>query len=161
MAQIPMVSQTSLVGSIPAVVVLGIFIFAAIALSSRHGILYGVAAYFALRLILHAIPSSHRKGVSEVRAGQFSEALPRFHRSFEFFDSRRWLDDYRALFLLSPSAISYREMALANLGFCYAQLGDGRNARKCYERCLELFPESLIASSALAMLDSGANRNDG
>lgn len=161
MSQIPIVKQASILGSLAGLAVIGIFIFVGLALSPQNGILYGVAAYFVLRLILRTIPSDHRTGITKVREQQFSEAMLHFQRSFDFFENKPWLDDYRALFLLSPSAISYREMALANLGFCYAQFGDGPKARHYYEQCLERFPDSLLASSALAMLDSGAKMGVG
>lgn len=83
----------------------------------------------------------------------FAEAIPCFERSLEFFDRHPWLDRYRSVILLSVSAISYREMAMTNLGFCYSQLLDGTNARQWYERCIERFPESSIAQCSLNMLD--------
>jgi tetratricopeptide (TPR) repeat protein len=92
-----------------------------------------------------------------VRRQNFADAVRHFERSFEFFEIRPWLDNYRAFLLLSPSSISYREMALANAGFCYSQIGDGVNARKYYERCLEMFPDSMLASTALQMLNAGGN----
>ncbi|WP_283431286.1 tetratricopeptide repeat protein [Neorhodopirellula lusitana] len=49
---------------------------------------------------------------------------------------------------------------MANAAFCYAQAGDGANARKYYERCLELFPDSMLATTALAMLNAGTNSSD-
>jgi len=102
------------------------------------------------------IARDHRKGIGLVRQQRFKDAIPHFLQSYESFDQRRWLDDYRAIFMLSASAMSYREMALNNAGFCYSQIEDGVNARKYYEQCLALFPESGFASAALKMMDSAS-----
>ena len=56
---------------------------------------------------------------------------------------------------MSPSAASYREMALANIGFCYSQIGDGDEARQYYTECIQRFPESGLATTALRMMDTG------
>ncbi|WP_144803871.1 tetratricopeptide repeat protein [Maribacter sp. MAR_2009_72] len=50
--------------------------------------------------------------------------------------------------------MSYREMALANIGYCYSQIGDGKKAKEYYERTLKEFPGSGLAKSALNMMNS-------
>lgn len=157
MVKTPMIRQASILGSIPNLAVLGLFVYVGVASFSRSGIVFGAAAFLALRFALRAIAHDHRAGVGLVRNQKFADAIPYFLRSFDFFDSKRWLDDYRAFFMLSPSSASYREMALANAAFCYSQVGDGANARKYYERCLELYPNSMLASTALAMLNAGSD----
>ena len=48
-------------------------------------------------------------------------------------------------------------MALANIAFCYGQLGNGEQSRAYYQKCLERFsPGSGLATTALRMLDSVA-----
>lgn len=156
MAKTPIVRQASLLGSIPNLAVLALFTIVAFYFSRESGLLLGPATFLALRLVLRAIPRDHRTGIGMVRRQEFSDAIPHFLRSFEFFDNHKWLDDYRAFFLLSSSAVCYREMALANTGFCYSQTGDGANARKYYSQCIEHFPDSLLASTALKMINAGA-----
>lgn len=58
--------------------------------------------------------------------------------------------------MLSSSGMSYREMGMVSLGFCYAQLGDGMSARRIYEDCIRYYPNNGMAESALRMLDAGA-----
>ena len=157
MAKTPMIRQASILGSIPNLAVLALFITVAFYFSRENVLILGAASFLALRFLLRAIPRDHRTGIGLVRRQEFSDAIPHFLRSFEFFDNRKWLDDYRAFFLLSPSAVCYREMALANVGFCYSQTGDGENARKYYNQCIELFPDSMLASTALQMLNAGAS----
>ena len=155
-----MIRQASILSSIPNLLVLALFVWAGVSYFARDGMIYGLAAFFALRFALRAIPRDHRAGIALVRNQKYSDAVPHFLRSFDYFESKRWLDDYRAFFMLSPSNASYREMALANAGFCSSQVGDGASARKYYEQCLELFPDSMLASSALAMLNAGGDSSD-
>ncbi|MEX2316199.1 MAG: tetratricopeptide repeat protein [Pirellulales bacterium] len=56
--------------------------------------------------------------------------------------------------MLSASAMSYREMALCNMAFCYAQAGDGQRAKDVYRQAIDLFPSSELARAGLRMLES-------
>jgi hypothetical protein len=62
---------------------------------------------------------------------------------------------------MTPGAMSYREMALVNIAFCYVQIGDGVQARLSYEKCLERFPRSEIALSTLRMMDAAERASSG
>lgn len=155
MSSTPMIYQVSWAHTIPQfLVLLALILIGAVAMPSG-GLYLGVVVYFIARFLLRTIPSDHRAGVALTRQGRFDEAIPRFEESLQFFESRPWLDAYRSILLLSPSAISYREMAFANIGFCFSQLGDGENAQLWYERCLEEFPNSKIAATSLNMIRSG------
>jgi tetratricopeptide (TPR) repeat protein len=79
----------------------------------------------------------HCRGVGLTKQEWYADAIPYFQRSFEFFDRHSHLDRFRSIILMSPSAAAYREMALANIGFCYSQIGDGDQARRYYVECLE------------------------
>lgn len=96
----------------------------------------------------------HRAGIALNNQHRFADAIPHFKRSLEFFDRHDWIDRYRSIVLMTAGAMSYREMALANIGFCYIQTGDGAQARLHYEKCLERFPRSEIALSTLRMMDA-------
>ncbi|MCA9091467.1 MAG: hypothetical protein KDA90_22865 [Planctomycetaceae bacterium] len=137
--------------------VLALSIAGGIYLFPKGGSLLGAALFLLLRLSLWSIPGDHRAGIYLVRKQQFEDAIPHFLRSFEFFQRRLWLDKYRAILMLSTTAISYREMALVNAAFCYSQIGDGENARKYYEQCLGLFPDSVLALSALRMMQAAVS----
>lgn len=105
------------------------------------------------------VARDHRVGVGLVKSQRFEEAIPKFQDSLKFFDRYPWIDRYRSIVLMSPSAAGYREMALANIAFCYGQIGDGEQSRHFYEECLRRFPDSGLASSALRMLDAGKQEN--
>ncbi len=117
---------------------------------------FGVAAVFAWiigsRMLIFR---PHRQGMALVRRKRFKEAIPYFRKSLEFFDRRSWIDRYRSIVMMSLSALSYREMAILNMAYCYSQMGDSAQARKQYEECRRRFPDCEQAIAAIQMVDSG------
>jgi hypothetical protein len=89
-----------------------------------------------------------------MRGRKWEAAIPHFESSYAFFSAHQWIDRFRSVILMSPSAASYREMALVNVAFCYSQLGHGTEAKSVYERALREFPGSPVASSALKLIES-------
>lgn len=90
-------------------------------------------------------------------AALFTDAIRSHERSYEFFTIHSWLDRYRAITMMTPSAICYREMALVNIAFAYVQLGEEKTACDYYERTLSEFPGSEMATESLAMLKGNGN----
>lgn len=62
--------------------------------------------------------------------------------------------------MLSSSRISYTEMALANIAFCYGQLGEGAKSKEYYENILKEFPDSQIAIVSLKMFDAAKDMRE-
>lgn len=154
----PVVRQVSWTATIPQVVSLVIAITVASYVLGSEGVWVGALVYLTYSIGARMIiPRHHRAGVRLIRQQKFSEATACFRQSLSFFDRHAWVDDYRSVVLMSASAVSYREMALANIGFCYAQLGDGRSSRESYEECLRRFPNSGLAATALRMMDAAVN----
>ena len=83
--------------------------------------------------------------------GQYGENM---QRSLRAVAMHPWIDRYRSIVLMSCSAISYREMALVNMGFCYGQIGEAQKAKECYQAAVDAFPSSAMAASALRMIDT-------
>ncbi|MEO7346528.1 MAG: hypothetical protein ABIZ49_05840 [Opitutaceae bacterium] len=108
-----------------------------------------VAMIALLRLLL---TGAHRRGISLVKRGQFAEAIPCFKASYAAMKHRPWVDRFRWPLLGSASRWTYREMALANVAFCYGQIGDGAEMRAHYEKTLVEFPDSVLAATALRMM---------
>lgn len=96
----------------------------------------------------------HRAGIKRFRRGAFAEAAPLFEASHAAMVKRPWIDRFRWILLGSASTMSYREMALCNAAFCYSQVGDGARAVALYERALQAFPDSGLATASLKMLRS-------
>jgi tetratricopeptide (TPR) repeat protein len=154
----PIIRQVSWPATIPQFVALALAMAIGAFLGGRDAALWGGAVYLAYSIGSRSlIPRAHRAGVRLFKQQRFAEAIAKHQESFEFFERHPWIDDYRSIVLMSPSAMSYREMALLNIAFCYGQLGDGAQGRAYYQRCLERFPQSGVATAALRMLDSAAS----
>ncbi len=139
----PLSNQISWVGFIPFHLLLfgSIYLFEVLGFDSLTGVVFSLALYFLLR---YTISSSHRSGIRKMKKGIYEEAIADFESSYAFFKKHNWLDKYRCIFLLSPSAITYTEMALVNIAFAYSQLGDGKSSVKYYEQALKGNPNSIL-----------------
>ena len=121
-------------------------------------VLVGVFPIFMWSLASRYLVARHqRRGVRLMKAHRYDAAIPSFEASYEFFSRHRWLDRYRAILLMSASAIPYREMALANIAFCHSQAGRGAEAKAAYQRTLNEFPSSGLAEAALRLIGSVEN----
>ncbi len=122
-------------------------------LAAPEPTLFGLLAYLIISISLRfGLTEAHRKGIHAVKAGRFADAIPYFEQSRAYFEKRPWLDRYRYLLLLSSTAWSYREMAMANKAFCLSQIGRRTDAITSYEEVLKDYPESALATVALRMM---------
>ncbi len=152
----PIVKQTAWLSLIPQLLILAIFIALASLTSTQSPAIMGALTYISASVLLRkTVALHHRKGMAHFRREEFVPALDRFQQSYDFFSHNRWVDDWRYVTLMSSSRVSYREMALLNMAYCYGQLGEGDKARGFYERTLMEFPDSGMAKAAINMLDSG------
>jgi tetratricopeptide (TPR) repeat protein len=118
-------------------------------------LLWGAGSYVVYSWSSRALLARHhRSGIAALRRGAYAEALQHFQSSYDFFTEHAWLDEYRAFTMMSPSAASYREIALLNVAFCHVHLGNGAEARAAYQRVAEEFPDSPVAEAALRLIDS-------
>ncbi|MEQ8790681.1 MAG: hypothetical protein RIC55_30570 [Pirellulaceae bacterium] len=118
----------------------------------------GFLAYtLGLRML---VPRDHRRGIRQVRQGRYDLACGSFLDSYAFFSRHVWLDRYRAITLLTPSYMAYREMALCNAAYCCTQIGEGKRARELYHQALAEFPHCGMAASALNMIESIESSQD-
>jgi hypothetical protein len=128
-ARTPIIRQIAWLATIPQFAALVTAMLAGMWLWPPGGIYLGAAAYLLYSIGSRlTIPRTHRAGVRLTRQQRFAEAIPKFEESLAFFERYAWIDRYRSVVLMSPSAISYREMALSNIAFCYSQIGDGEQA---------------------------------
>jgi tetratricopeptide (TPR) repeat protein len=152
-SSLPLASQTNRWSLIPQVVVMGLLIGVFHLLGTPNKFMCGLLSYLALSNGLRMIiPKAHRHGIALVKENRFAEALPHFINSHQFFTRHKWVDDYRFLTLLSSSNLSYREMALCNAAFCYAQVGNRQKALEFYEQALREYPNSSLAQAGINML---------
>ena len=152
---VPTVRQTNWISIVPHLVIMAIIILIWYQFNQEKAFLFGSMTYLIISFSLrNLIPRDHRKGIKKNNAEKFKDAIPDFEKSYAFFKKNEWIDKYRFITLLSSSKMSYREMALANIGFCYSQIGDGIKSKEYYERTLKEFPESGLAKSALKMINA-------
>ena len=162
---VPLVKQAAWISLLPQLLVLSLFIalthrlLQPITLDSSMPI--GAIFYFAYVVaVRNLLARPHRRGIRLVKAGRFAEAIPQFEASYQFFTRRLWIDRWRYLTLLSSSAMSYREMALCNIAFCYGQIGEGAQSKIYYQRALQEFPNSGLATAALNIILAAQNAPD-
>jgi len=152
----PVIKQINWLSLIPQLIVMVILIYIYYLIKVSDPVIYGVCTYLVLSVLLRQIvPIYHRKGITYYKAKQYEKAIVEFEKSFEFFMKHRWIDKNRFIVLLSSSRVSYLEMSLINIAFCYGQLGDGKKSKEWYEKALSEFPHSQMAITALKMLDAG------
>ena len=158
-SKVPKIRQANWVSIIPHLIIMGIIIFIWSLINPERAILFGAITYLLISFSLRKlIPKDHRNGIKKINSEEFKGAIIDFEKSYEFFKKYEWVDKYRFITLLSSSKISYREMALANIGFSYSQIGKGLNSKEYYERTLKEFPESELAKSALKMINAMENK---
>lgn len=141
--KIPVIRATNYFYYIPQIAILFFIILMLYYLNVTHYIILGVSLYFLLSIYLKVlIPKWHRKGVFYLKKGELKGAIHAFLKSYEYFQKNSWIDQYRAFTLFSTSQLSYSEMALMNIIYCYEQLGDKRNAQKYLKILRQQFPNN-------------------
>ena len=151
----PIVRQIAWLSLLPQLILILCFIVFAYFIGFQNYILVGAIIYLAISFLLRfGIPFHHRKGIALFKKGSFVEAIPFFKKSYVFFKRNAWIDKYRYILLLSPSRVSYTEMALLNIAFCYGQSGDGKRSKEYYKKTLSEFPDSEMAKASLRMFES-------
>ncbi|MGB3495117.1 MAG: tetratricopeptide repeat protein [Elainellaceae cyanobacterium] len=102
------------------------------------------------------LAAKHRLGIREAGRKNYDQSIQYFRESVEFFSNHSWLDNYRAVFLMSPSAWTYREMGLLNIAVNYAAQGEVGRAKETLADLLQEFPENDYAQQYLAFIDKVA-----
>jgi tetratricopeptide (TPR) repeat protein len=141
--KIPVIRNTNYFYFIPQIGILFIIIFTLYCLEVNHYIILGASLYFLLSIYLKVlIPKWHRKGIFYLRKGELEGAIFAFQKSYQYFQKHAWIDQYRAFTLFSTSQLTYSEMALMNIIYCYEQLGDKKNAQKYLKILRQQYPDN-------------------
>lgn len=112
--------------------------------------IFGCATYTLLSFILRTVvPRSHNKGVRLINRQKFNEAEPYVLKSIKFFEKNSWVDKYSYITLLNSSKLTYLEMGICNIIYCYFKCGWIDSAFKLYGKLIQRFPniESNMPSS--------------
>ena len=158
-SNVPTIRQLSWLSVVPQLIVIGLLIFLYHLADFDEPFILGALTYSLLALVLrNIIAKNHRQGMRLVKQQKFADALPCFEKSVDYFAKNNWVDKYRYLTLLSSSKMTYKEMGLCNIAFCYSQTGNGQKAKEYYEQALKEFPENGLAIAGLNMLKSVDNK---
>jgi tetratricopeptide (TPR) repeat protein len=154
-SSVPTVRQVAWISLIPQLLLGGIIIFVCSLLKFEDPFFYGALTYLALSFALRTlVPRHHNQAMKLVKQRNFTNAIPLFEKSVNFFTNNNWIDKYRFLTLLSSSKMTYKEMGLCNIAFCYSQINNGLKAREYYERTIKEFPDNGLANAGLNMITS-------
>ena len=158
-SKIPIVRQVAWISMIPQISFMGLIILVYYKLELEEPIVYGALTYLVISFCLrNLITNSHKQGMKLVKQQQFSDAIPFFEKSVDFFTRNKWIDKFRFITLLSSSKMTYKEIGLCNIAFCYSQIGNGVKAKEYYEITLREFPNNVIALTAIKLINSVEHR---
>lgn len=113
--------------------------------------LWAAMAYLMLSYGLrYFVPLQHRKGIRQLKEGNYEAAQESFHKSYVFFTRFKWLDTFRALTVFTVSKMSFKELALLNRAQALISLNRVGEANELIEVCLKLYPKNSIAKHLVA-----------
>lgn len=116
------------------------------ALGFANGLIFAFALYFAYLSVSRALLLvHHNRAMKLFRQGNFPAAIAAFAASERDLAARPWIDNWRWLVVLNASALSYREVALFNIGKAQDKLGLTNQARQTFTHLLEISPRSPVA----------------
>jgi tetratricopeptide (TPR) repeat protein len=155
---VPALKQVAWISLIPQLIVMGLLIYIYYIFHSQEPFLYGALTYLGLSFVLrNFVAKYHREGMRLVKQHNYTDAIRKFEKSVSFFTKNKWLDRYRFVTLLSSSKMTYKEMGLCNIAFCYGQTNNGQRAKEYYEQTLKEFPDNGLDIAALRMISSFEN----
>ncbi|MEY4566074.1 MAG: hypothetical protein RLY14_1044 [Planctomycetota bacterium] len=160
MSRVPIVRPIVWRNALVNLAVLALFCIAGFFLNRQWGVAAGALLYVFTSLMLRKkLAKHHQQAIRHCANRQWGSAVEEYQQSLQFFASYPWVDRYRAVTMLS-SGLSYREMGLLGMGFCYGQLGKGNESFSSYRQCLDEFPDSQIAATALRLMESAKTASE-
>lgn len=154
-SNVPTVRPIAWISVVLQLTLMGLLILLWYQLKADNPFFNGALTYLILSFALRTlIPHNHKAGMTLVKQEKYLDAISHFKNSYDFFKRYEWLDKYRYLTLLSSAKMSYKEMALNNIAFCFGQMGDRTKSKEYYELTLQEFPNSGMARAGLNMLNA-------
>jgi tetratricopeptide (TPR) repeat protein len=153
-SKLPIVRQVNLLYLAAQFIIILLLLFIFYQVDHRYYIVYTWVLYLLTLISLrYTLTHEHRKGISLFKKEKFDQAIRYFENSYIFFEKHSWIDTFRFITLLSPSRISYTEMALLNKAFCLGQIGKKEESVHTYKQVLLQFPKSKMAEAALKLME--------
>ncbi|MGV8947705.1 MAG: tetratricopeptide repeat protein [Lutibacter sp.] len=157
-SNVPTIKQIAWISVVPQLILMGILVYLYFLFGIKEPLIFGALTYLILSFGLrNFVAKDHRQGMKLVNQHKYEEAIFFFEKSVEYFTRNSWIDKYRFLTLLSSSKLTYKEMGLCNIAFCYSQINNGQKAKEYYELTLKEFPKNGLAIAGLNMLNSTRN----
>lgn len=154
-SNVPVIRQLSWLSLVPQLLLIALTIYLYHLGGFEEAFLLGALTYSLIAFLLRtSIAKHHRMGMRLVKQQNYKDAIPYFEKSVEYFSKNNWVDKYRYITLLSSSKMTYKEMGLCNIAFCYSQTGNGPKAKEYYEQALRENPVNGIAVAGINMLQS-------
>lgn len=160
MSRAPIVGQISWLNFTVVMVLVTAVLLVCNRFFGQYGVFIAIGIMlFFIFFLRYTVGGEHAAAIAHVKRGEFDKAILRYENSLAFFTRHAWVDTFRAVTMLSASAMTYREMAMLGMAYCYAQIGDGKSAREYYERCLREYPHNVMAAGALRLMDAAKERS--
>lgn len=143
----------------PQLVLIAVIFAIAYSMKLKEPLLLMATTYLILSFGLKVVfLKNHNKGIKLTKEGKDKEAIAAFEKSANYFADHLWIDQYRAITLLSAAKQRYREMAFVNIGYCYLQLKDQEKAKEYYEKTLRDYPNNEMAKFGLKVIKGKENK---
>jgi hypothetical protein len=148
--------ETNWLAVIPRIIILTLFIFIFYSAHIRSFYLYGAFAQilFSRSIKLMLMPRSVYTSTELIGQAEFNKTIPFLDNSIEYFNKHAWIDQYRILLMISSSKGSIKESLICNKAVCLLRNGNVKESKALYNRVLEEFPHSNLASSMLNIINS-------
>ena len=121
----------------------------------------GGVVYLAYsKLSRRVVASKHWLGARHMAEKEYDDAILKFREGIDFFDRHKWLDKYRAFFLMCPSAWSYRETGLMNIASVYMSQGKVEEAIRTFTELLDEHPGNEVARNTLEFIRAASGDDE-
>ena len=164
-SSVPVVREIAWISVVPHLLVMACLMYASYEILTPDRLAASVAVGAGIYLVYsqvcrRLVTRRIRRGLRFLKQQDFPAAIAEYEKAYEFFSRHSWLDRFRYITVLSSSAYSYREIALCSMAFAYAQMGDGTNAVKLYQRAVQEFPDCAVARTSLKALEALDSRSE-
>lgn len=154
-SKLRVIPKVSWLMMIPILAIITGFVLAASAMFDvLYGLVGGLVPVVLAQVLRRTVVRQQYLAVKLMNKDMYKQALPYCEKALAFIERHPWVDRYRWVALMSPTKVSYREMAMSNLAGCYMQVGEAKKAIELWEKMQQEFPGSEFAARALRFVES-------
>ena len=136
---------------LPKLLVIGLLCLCFYPIDKRDFLFIALFIFILLTLLARWLffPNVLYEGIQLIREAKFQEAIPVIQKTIDYYQQKSWIDKYRFWLLISSAKRSITESSICNLGYCYLQIGQVKQAKEIYENVLRQYPENINAKNML------------